>query len=86
MNFIKFINEVNSIKNPEDKDAFLSTMIDRKMTFIERKYVDKSINYLTELKVEMKAKDLPLVAKSLALLAKDGNTRLIMILDKLSGE
>ena len=84
MKLESFIEEVNSIQNPPDKKVFLSMLIDRKLSHMEKVYQDKAIKYLSKLKAEIKDRDLASLAKSLALLAKDSNARLFMILDNLA--
>ena len=83
LDFNKFIEELKSIENPPDRKVFLSMMIDRKMSSLEKKYVQKSINYLSKLRVEIREQDLASLAKSLVVIAQDQSKRLVMILDRL---
>lgn len=79
----EFMKEISTIHNPPDRKIYFSMLVDNKMSKLEKAYRDKSINYLNKLKVEIKEKDLPSIARTLAAMASNRNSRLVMILDKL---
>lgn len=77
-----FMEEIKSIENPSDKNAFLSSLVDKRLLELEAVYREKAIKYTQSLMDDIESDNPIDLLKKMKNISKT-QVKLIMIIDNL---